>query len=60
MEQQKGFRFGTNTTDGIYIVKCIHQITDKIKKSVNALFIDLAAVFKKGDRIQKQGERFDV
>ena len=59
MEQQ-GFRFVTNKTDRIYIVKCIHQITDKIKKSVYALFIDLAAVFNKGDRIQKQGERFDV
>ena len=59
MEQQ-GFRFVTNKTDRIYIVKCIHQITDKIKKSVYALFIDLAAVFNKGDRIQKQGERYDV
>ena len=45
MKQQQGFWFGTSTTDGICIVKCIHQIIDKMKKSVDLLLIDLAAVF---------------
>ena len=49
MEQQQGIRFATSTTDGIYIVNCTHQITDKMKKSVLALFIDLAAIFNNGD-----------
>ena len=45
MDQQQGFRSGRGTTDGIYKIKRIHQITDKMKKPAYALFIDLAAAF---------------
>ena len=45
MDQQQGFRSGRGTTDGIYIIKRIHQITDNMKKPVYALFIDLTAAF---------------
>ena len=31
-DQQQGFRAGRGTTDGIYILKRIHQITDDMKK----------------------------
>ena len=34
---------GRGTTDGIYIVKCIHQITDKMKNLADALLINLVA-----------------
>ena len=44
-EQQQNFRSGRGTADGIYIVKCVHQITDKIKKPSYALFIDLVVAF---------------
>ena len=40
-EQQQNFRSGRGTADGIYMVKCVHQITDKIKKPSYALFIVL-------------------
>ena len=50
MEQKQGFRSGRGTTDWIYIVKCIYQITDKMKKPAYVLFIDLAAAFDKEDR----------
>ena len=42
---QQGFRRGRGTADGIYIVKRIHQITDQMKKTVYALFVDLTAAF---------------
>ena len=44
-EQQQNFRSGRGTADGIYIIKCVHQITDKIKKPSYALFIDLVVAF---------------
>ena len=50
MEQKQGFRSGRGTTDWIYIVKCIYQIIDKMKKPAYALFIDLAAAFDNVDR----------
>ena len=45
LDQQQGFRKGRGTTDGIFIIKRIHQITDQIKKPVFTLFIDLTAAF---------------
>ena len=45
MEEQQGFRSGRGTTDGIYIVKRVHQISNKMKKPVYALFVDLTAAF---------------
>ena len=45
MDQQQGFRKGRGTTDGIYIAKRIHQITDHMKRPVFVLFIDLSAAF---------------
>lgn len=44
-DQQQGFRKGRGTTDGIYLAKRIHQITDQLKQPVYALFIDLTAAF---------------
>ena len=45
LDQQQGFRLGRGTTDGIYIAKIIHQITDQMKRPVYTLFIDLTAAF---------------
>ena len=45
LEQQQGFRSGRGTTDGIYIIKRIHQISDQMKRPVYTLFIDLTAAF---------------
>ena len=45
LDQQQGFRKGRGTTDGIFIIKRIHQITDQMKKPVFTLFIDLTAAF---------------
>ena len=45
LDQQQGFRLGRGTTDGIYIAKRIHQITDQMKRPVYTLFIDLTAAF---------------
>ena len=45
LDQQQGFRIGRGTTDGIYITKRIHQITDQMKRPVYTLFIDLTAAF---------------
>ena len=41
LDQQQGFRSGRGTTDGLFIAKRIHQITNKMKKPVYALFVDL-------------------
>ena len=45
MDQQQGFRRARGTTDGIFIVKRVQQITEKMKKPVYALFVDLSAAF---------------
>ena len=45
LDQQQGFRSSRGTTDGIYIAKKIHQITDKMKKPTFLLFVDLSAAF---------------
>ena len=50
MDQQQGFRSGRGTTDGIYIIKRVHQITDRMKKPVYVMFIDLTSAFDHADR----------
>lgn len=50
LDQQQGFRSGRGTTDGIYIIKRIQQISDKMKKPIYALFVDLKAAFDNVDR----------
>ena len=45
LEQQQGFRSGRGTADGIYITKRIQQITDKMRRPVYTLFVDLSAAF---------------
>ena len=44
-QQKQGFRSGRGTTDGIYIVKRIQQISNLTKKPTYALFVDLTAAF---------------
>ena len=44
-EQQQGFRSGRGTADAIFITKRIQQITDKMKKPIYILFVDLTAAF---------------
>ena len=51
LDQQQGFRKGRGTTDGIFMVKRMHQITDQMKKPIYALFIDLTAAF---DHIERK------
>ena len=50
LDQQQGFRSSRGTTDAIFILKRIHQITDKMKAPTFLLFIDLAAAFDHVDR----------
>ena len=45
LDEQQGFRSSRGTTDGIYIVKRIQQISQLTKKPIFALFIDLTAAF---------------
>ena len=45
MDQQQGFRRARGTTDGILTVKRVQQISEKMKKLVYALFVDLSAAF---------------
>ena len=45
LDEQQGFRSGRGTTDGIYIVKRIQQISHLTKKPVYAVFVDLTAAF---------------
>ena len=45
LDKQQGFRIGRGNTDGIYIAKRIHQITNQIKRSVYTLFIDIMVAF---------------
>ena len=49
MEQQRALRFGRGTTDWVYIVRCIYQITGKMKR-VYVLFIDITTSFDHVDR----------
>ena len=50
LDQQQGFRAGRGTTDGIFIAKRVQQITDKMKKPVFLLFVDLTAAFDHVER----------
>ena len=50
LDQQQGFRSGRGTSDGIYIIKRVQQITNKMRKPCYALFIDLTAAFDKVNR----------
>ena len=50
LEQQQGFRAGRGTTDEISIAKRVQQITDKMKKPVFLLFVDLTAAFDHVER----------
>ena len=50
LDQQQGFRSGRGTTDGIFILKSIQQITDKMKKPTYLLFVDLTAAFDHVER----------
>ena len=45
MDQQQGFRKARGTTDGIFMVKQVQQIAEKMRKPVYALFVDLSAAF---------------
>ena len=49
-DQQQGFRTGRGTTDGIFIAKRVQQVTDKMKKPVFLLFVDLTAAFDHVER----------
>ena len=51
LDQQQGFRSARGTTDGIFVVKNIQQITNKIKKVTYMLFVDLTAAF---DHIERE------
>ena len=44
-DQQQGFKTGRGTTDGIYNLKRVHQITDQMKQPAYRFFIDLTAAF---------------
>ena len=45
LDQQQGFRSGRGTADGIFVIKRIQQISDKMRKPTFLLFIDLSAAF---------------
>ena len=44
-DEQNGFRSNRGTTDGIYTVKRVHQISHRKQQSVFLLFVDLSAAF---------------
>ena len=50
LDQQQGFRTARGTTDGIFVAKRVQQITNKMKKPVYALFVDLSAAFDHVER----------
>jgi len=50
LDQQQGFRTARGTTDGIFIAKSVQQITNKMKKPVYAMFVDLSAAFDHVER----------
>ena len=45
LDQQQGFRKGRGTTDGIYVIKRVQQISYRSRKPLYALFVDLSAAF---------------
>ena len=50
LDQQQGFRSTRGTTDGIFVAKCVQQITSKMKKPTYVLFVDLTAAFDHVER----------
>jgi hypothetical protein len=44
-DEQNGFRQNRGTTDGIYTVKRVQQITNRKKQPLYLLFVDLTAAF---------------
>ena len=50
LEQQNGFRSMRGTTDGVYLLKRVQQISHSRKKQVFVLFVDLTAAFDHVDR----------
>ena len=44
-DEQNGFRKNRGTTDGIYSVKRVHQISNRKKQPLFLLFVDLTAAF---------------
>lgn len=44
-DEQNGFRKDRGTTDGIFTVKRVQQITDRKKQPLFLLFVDLSAAF---------------
>ena len=50
LDQQQGFRSKRGTSDGIFIIKRVQQITNKMKKPTYALFVDLSAAFDHVER----------
>ena len=45
LDQQQGFRQARGTTDEVSVIKSVQQITNKMKKKVYLLFVDLSAAF---------------
>ena len=50
LDQQQGFRQARGTSDGIFVIKSIQQITHKMKKPTYLLFVDLSAAFDHVER----------
>ena len=50
LDQQQGFRSGRGTTDGIYRIKRIQQLSKRMRKPIFAIFVDLSAAFDHVDR----------
>ena len=48
LDEQNGFRKNRGTTDGIYTIKRVQQITNRKKQPLFLLFVDLGTAF---DRI---------
>ena len=44
-DEQNGFRKNRGTTDGIYSIKRVHQISNRKKQPLYLLFVDLTAAF---------------
>ena len=54
-DEQNGFRKDKGTTDGIYTLKRIQQITDRKKQPLFLLLVDLTAAYVHKNEISKQG-----
>ena len=49
-DQQQGFHTGRGTTNGLYYLKQLHQVTEGMKKKAYILFVDLKAAFDHAKR----------